>query len=448
MPGMNQKALATLNEIRAKHKHYVAAHEIKGNYYLYENLSKWDPERRKPTIITFYLGHIDKEGNFIAPMRRKNLTKSANNLDEYIKKRSSAEYKEQTSKLESVYENIILKELSSNPRIGVAGIARKMGLQYGQTSYYIKKLEKKYGIRYTIEPGFLSHFGLSKFIAIAKFKDKRPNVEKLQKAMEANPNVQLAFLARGAYDLFIFFLAKDPFEAEQLIYEIRKGDVLADCTAEWFASYYTQGIGFIPIRDEFMATLEQRVWHRSRDQPRKQKDQILLREYATLRELNRDGLIPFIEIDRKYSLNEGSALYTYQQLLKSEMIFRVTMTMQTPPIKDTVVFIVKQLNVKKFLEHRKGWLFDALRSEDELLNRYVFFGDIGSPYGAIQVAPSYKDGDIEKLENSIYISTKGIEIETSIISKFLVGNFSYRKLETNESATYKIYQNELENEQK
>ena len=46
----NEKVLATLKEIRAKHKHYVAAHEIKGNYYLYENLSKWDPERRKQTI--------------------------------------------------------------------------------------------------------------------------------------------------------------------------------------------------------------------------------------------------------------------------------------------------------------------------------------------------------------------------------------------------------------
>ena len=85
--------------------------------------------------MTFYLGHIDQNGNFIAPLRRKNLTKSASNLDEYMKKRSSTEYKEQKSKMESVYENIVLKELSSNPRVGVAGIARKIGLPYGD--YFI-----------------------------------------------------------------------------------------------------------------------------------------------------------------------------------------------------------------------------------------------------------------------------------------------------------------------
>ena len=394
-------------------------------------------------MVTFYLGHIDQNGKFIAPLRRKNLTKGANNLDEYIKKRSSSEYREQTAKMENVYENMILKELSSNPRIGIAGIARKAGLPYGTTSYYIKKLERKYNIRYTIEPGFLSYFSLSKFFAVARFKDKRPNVEKLQKLLQDNSYVQLAFMARGAYDLFIFFLAKDPFEAEQLVYGIRKSDVLADCTAEWFASYYTQGIGFVPIRDEFMETLKQRVWHRSKEQPRKAKEQIFLREYATLRELNKDGLIPFTEIDKRYGLKDGSALYTYQQLLKSEMIFRVTITMQNPPIKDTVVFIVKQLNIKKFIDHRKDWLSNALNDDTGPLNKYILEGDIGSPYGLIHVAPSYKDGDIESIEQDLNISVKGAEIETSIITKFLVGNLSYRKLEIKESILYKISKQEI-----
>ena len=124
--------------------------------------------------------------------------------------------------------------------------------------------------------------------------------------------------------------------------------------------------------------------------------------------------------------------------------FRVTITMETPPIKETAVFIVKQLNIKKFIEHRKGWLLDALKSEDELLNKYVFFGDIGSPYGAIQVAPSYKDGNIESIEQNLYASTKGVEIETSIITKFLVGNLSHRKLDMKEPILYKINKQEIE----
>ena len=112
--------------------------------------------------------------------------------------------------------------------------------------------------------------------------------------------------------------------------------------------------------------------------------------------------------------------------------------MQTPPIKDTAVFIVKQLNVKKFLEHRRGWLSNALDDNDGPLNKYIFEGDIGSPYGLIHVSPSYKDGDVELIEQDLNLSTKGTKIETSLITKFLVGSFSYRKLGIKGSILYKI----------
>ena len=433
---------AALEELKSRHRHHLQLRRCEGGYYVSEATSKWDPEKGRNRAISIYVGKITDNGEFIEPVRKRSSTMGVENLDQYMKlskERSNAAEKQQ---FESEYEPLILKELSTNPRDGIAAISKRIGLPYSTTQYWIKKLEQKYGIRYTIEPGFLSHFSLSKFIAIAKFKDIRPNQENLQKLLKANPNVQLAFMARGSYDLFIFFLAKDPLEAEQLIYEIRKSSVLATCTAEWFSSYYTQGIGFIPIRDEFIQTLEKRVWHRSKEHPRKEKNQIFMREYATLRELNKDCLVPFIEIDRKYRLKEGSALYTYHQLLKNEMVLRTTITMQNPPIKGTAVFIIKQLNVAKFIKHKREWLLNALNDGKAYLNKYILLGDIGSPYGIIQVAPSYKDGDIEAIEQNLYASTKGAEIETSIITKFLVGNFSYRKLDMRESDLYKIYKNE------
>ena len=121
------------------------------------------------------------------------------------------------------------------------------------------------------------------------------------------------------------------------------------------------------------------------------------------------------------------------------MILRVTMTMQNPPIKDTEVFMVKQFNMEKFIKHRKEWLLNVLNDNEKPLNKYIFEGDLGSPYGLIHIAPSYKDGDIELTEQNLNASTKGVEIETSIITKFLVGNLSYRKLDTKESDAYKIY---------
>ncbi|MCL5434636.1 MAG: hypothetical protein M1559_02920 [Candidatus Marsarchaeota archaeon] len=444
MQEIPEQVRAALEELKSRHRHHLQLRRCEGGYYVSEATSKWDPEKGRNRAISIYVGKITDNGEFIEPVRKRSSTMGVENLDQYMKlskERSNAAEKQQ---FESEYEPLILKELSTNPRDGIAAISKRIGLTYSTTQYWIKKLEQKYGIKYTIEPGFLSHFSLSKFIAIAKFKDIRPNQENLQKLLKANPNVQLAFMARGSYDLFIFFLAKDPLEAEQLIYEIRKSDVLAKCTAEWFSSYYTQAIGFIPIRDEFFQMLEKRVWHRSKEHPRKEKDQIFMREYATLRELNNDGLITFTEIDRRYGLKEGSALYTYQQLLKNEMIFRTTITMQNPPIKDTVVFIAKQLDVKRFIEHRKEWLANVLSDGEGPLNKYIFEGDIGSPYGLIHIAPTYKDCNIESIEQNLYASVKGIKIETSIITKFLVGTFSYRKFDMKKSILYKINKQEIE----
>ena len=128
------------------------------------------------------------------------------------------------------------------------------------------------------------------------------------------------------------------------------------------------------------------------------------------------------------------------------MIFRVTITMQNPPIKDTAVtavFIIKQLNIKRFVEYRKEWLLNVLNDDEKLLNKYIFEGDLGSPYGLIHIAPSYKDGDMESTEQNLNSSTKCVEIETSIITKFLVCNLSYRKLDIKEPILYKINKQEI-----
>ena len=113
------------------------------------------------------------------------------------------------------------------------------------------------------------------------------------------------------------------------------------------------------------------------------------------------------------------------------MIFRVTITMDKPPIKDTAVIVINQIDVGKFNKKRTEWLTDAIEESTEVpLNKYIFSGDIGSPYGIIHISPIYKDGEVEKLEADILKITSGIRVETSIISKILVGKLGYRKIDT------------------
>lgn len=441
MLNLEEPVEKTLSLIKKEHRHHIALHKRKDGYYAYETLSKWNPEKGRNSLITLYIGKIAFDGSFTAPVRRKGLTQGAKNLDEYLEKRRKSQNLQEKEGFESEYEPLILKELSTNPRDGIAAISKRVGLPYSTTLYWIKKLEQKYGIHYTIEPAFLNKFGFFRFFALARFKNKRPDSEQLKKILEEKPQVQLAFLAKGAYDLFIFFLATDPATAEDFIYEIRSDRTLANYDAYWYSSYYTQGIGYIPLRESFFNQLEKRVWRRSKEQPRKQKGQIFLREYATLKELNANGMIEFAKIDEKYGLKNGSAQYTYHKLLEDNMVLRITIAMENPPIKDTAVFIGEQVNVAKYNKSKENHFREEITEEQKPLNRYIFAGDIGSPYGVILIAPLYESSDFEAIEQRLWNTIKGSKIKASIMTTILVGRLCYRNIDIKETWIYGFLNN-------
>ena len=418
----------TLEELKTRHKHHLALQKRYDGYYVFETMPKFDEKLQRNTLMSLYLGKIERSGRFVEPVRKKNSTRDIKNLDEYIQKRKRIELGEEKEAFESEYEPLILKELSTNPRDGIAAISKRLGLPYSTTLYWIRKLEKKYEIHYTLEPAFLNKFGLFRFFVLAKFKGKGPSTKELKKLLESKPQVQVAFLTNGAYNLFIFFLANDPATAEDFIYEIRSDAALADYPANWYSSYYTQGMGYIPLRDSFFDQLEKRVWRRSKDQPRKQRDQIFLREYATLKELNNNGMIEFSKIDEKYNLKTGSAQYTYHKLLYDKMMLRITIAMDNPPIKDTAVFVAEQINLGKYNKNKENHFREEIVDEGKPLNRYIFVGDIGSPYGVILIAPLYNSSDFDTAEQRLWDTIKGARIKASIITTMLVGRLCYRNI--------------------
>ena len=129
------------------------------------------------------------------------------------------------------------------------------------------------------------------------------------------------------------------------------------------------------------------------------------------------------------------------------MIERITLTMDNPPIKDTAVLIAKQVDISKYNSKNKEWLLDSILDPNAPLNKYIFNGDIGSPYGVMRIAPLYKNGDLEELEKQSYKITEGIEIESSIITDILVGKLGYRKVDIAKTWIYNNYYKKLlENE--
>jgi len=162
-----------------------------------------------------------------------------------------------------------------------------------------------------------------------------------------------------------------------------------------------------------------------------------------MRELNANGIAKFNSIDKKYKLTRGSARNTYHELIKNENLWRVTVTMDRPPVKDIAVIVLEQSNVEQFNKNRIAYLKHQIDDSEFPLNRYLYSGDIGSPYGILFLAPIYQDGDVEHLEAVISTVAKGVRIRTSLVSDTLVGRLGFRRIDHTKTLWYRNIRNLL-----
>lgn len=441
------KIKATLERLKKEYKFFVSLKKINGKYYLYKQTSAWNKETKKLKVLSTYLGRILDDGVFI----KKEMTKD----DEFENAKAiilahggnvsmpNTEYAKFVQ-TEDEYENKILLALSTDARISITELSKNLGLSYNGTLSKIRKIEEKYQIKYTIEYGFLNKFNLHRFLSITKFTENLPNPEEIQKLLEADPRIQLAIWMKGEYQLILFIIASTPTEVETLVYNLRSNIVMNNFPSEWYVSYFTHGFGFIPLRDEFFNFIKKQVWQRTKETPRKKPDQIFYREYATMRELNSDGLMDFSEIDRRYGLNKGSARHTYYELLKNENIWRITIAMGNPPIKNVAITILKQENINEFNKSKKEYFLHRIEDDNSLLNKYIYTGDIGAPYGILLISPLYFEGELEKIETLLNQIVKGVKINSSLVSKVLVGKFGFRKIDIKQTLWYRNVKNTLE----
>ena len=159
------------------------------------------------------------------------------------------------------------------------------------------------------------------------------------------------------------------------------------------------------------------------------KDELLQREYAVLKELNKNGRIEFSEIDKKHGFDTGRAQYSYHKLRESGLLKRVTITMQNLPIKYTAVISASIIDEGRFRKSREGLIRSVIENPDTPINKYLLVGDVAAPDGITFCLPVFGsddlDRDIEKL-NSLKL---GMEFTTAIVTNLLVGEFCYRRFD-------------------
>jgi Lrp/AsnC family leucine-responsive transcriptional regulator len=417
---------------------YLVLRRINGKYYVYKDMRPWDSERKKRKTISEYLGRIRDDGLFIRKESSKEdelenarsiIVAHGGRVEMPKEKRAEEAVQEQTT-LREVDEKI-LTILSMNARATLPFIAKRVDLSVSAVENRVKNLEKRHGIRYLAEID-VDRLGFFKFIILAKFLDKVPDPETIRAIAEKDPRIQLAVMLTGKkYDLLMYMIGEKSMEITYLMRDVVSRARLGEYPAEWHFMTFYETYGFVPLRNEFLETLREKIVKKGRkniDVLAPKREQIFEREFAVLKELNNDGSIEFTEIDRKYGFDQGRSQYAYGKLVEDGIIKRITLSMENVPLKYVGIDFLKITELKDYYETRVPFLETFIRGTDTLLTSYLLAGDIGSPYGSILFKPVFRDGELEELRKDLS-KVKGLEVETATVTKTILGKFCYRKFD-------------------
>lgn len=340
-------------------------------------------------------------------------------------------------------ESTLLTALSMNGRASLTLLGNMIGINKESTYRRVSILEKKYGVRYLAEID-VEKLGYLKFIILVKFHNQIPNVNEVKEAVLKEPRVQLAMmLTGGEYNILFYALAEDNSNIQEVRYNLVK-DKLSGYDAEWYVIPFSETYNFVPLRDDFIDILKDRLLkgHISKRSTSADKSkQILKREFAVLRELNTKGATEFTEIDKKYDFDRGRSQYSYYKLKDDEILKRITLTMQNIPVKYIGIIFMDIINYGKFSKTREKLLKNMIENYKIPLNKYVLIGDIGEPFGLVFFIPVFSDGELEKFRESLS-KIKGVKIKSYVSIETLFGELCYRRFDNSYSQQYNILLNE------
>ncbi|MGD0729436.1 MAG: winged helix-turn-helix transcriptional regulator [Candidatus Micrarchaeaceae archaeon] len=422
MINLPSRVKAEFLRLKKRNTLYLEIKHIKNYYFVYQSTSRWDKEKKKPIKIPSYLGRITNDGKFIQGKKKKpkELPKELINTMQSIQE-------ERQTKLERIvtdpkkykHESKILTALSMNGRIPMSVIGKMIGLKETAVSNQVKKLEKKYDIKYLAEID-TSKLGYLQFLITVKFTENFPKTEELNNILSKEPLIQLVLLTKGTnFDIAICALAENSHEIVALVFKLR---TKLNYKAIWDTAPIFEDYGTIQLREEFIELL---------------RNKLLVREYAVLKELSKNGKVDFSEIDRLHNFDKGRSQYSYYRLKEKGIIKRVTISIQNLPIKYIAMIFEDIIDFKLFIERKDKTLKDIISESNTQINKYLLVDDTTSPAGIVLYFPVFRDGDLEDTIEQITSINLGVNTRTYIITSILLGNFCYRNFDNYYSVQYK-----------
>ena len=322
-----------------------------------------------------------------------------------------------------------------NARLPYSKVGKLIGLERTASTYQVEKVIKKYNVKPILE-WYTTSIGFFHYIIFIKFLDKTSiDTKKLTEELKSYPEIQLAAMTVGKYDMFLYLRSLGISDPNSIISNAYL--FLKDYNAKVVISEFDQAFGFIPLRDEFFEKLKSSVWVKDKNHPRPDSNQFTSNEFEFLRELNKNPTENFVSIDKKLGFDLGTSRFLYNKLLKKNIIYRSTISILNSNIKQIAIISAKLYNVRLFNKNRETSLHKILE-KDGLIDNYSFIGDYYTERAGLFVKPLINNENLEEVLTELKESYVKTKFDILIITEILFGEFVFRRFDITYSDAYKI----------
>ncbi len=431
----------SFDKIRKESSSYLVLKEFNKKYYVYKHTGIWDRERKKTRTKAEYIGKITEDGIFVPKA-----TKPIDNLktaEDMIRENGGVVTWPQEGVTYSESGNIevddadrkLLMALSMNARLPIPRLAKLAGLSEQATHTRVKILEEKLGIKYLLETD-IEKLGYIRYLILIKFENELPTLAELEELIKDEDKIQFAATTKGEYDVIMYVIDEAPLTVNNNLYRLRTKPAIKKYGAIWNLIYFAEVYSFMPLKDKFIENvLKDKIWHKSKETPHFDRSKLKEREFALLKELNKNSNCNFTTIDQKFNFDPGASRYVYHMLKQNGIIVRPTITLSNLPFQYLGVILITNIHEDKIQAHRYKYLFEIIEY-NKLANKYSLMGNIGAPNGGVMFIPVDANESIDKTVEKITIDLQGSDVKSLIITSILTGSLCYRRLDNTYTKQY------------
>jgi DNA-binding Lrp family transcriptional regulator len=316
-------------------------------------------------------------------------------------------------------EKTILSKLSFDSRATITELTKSTGLSRVTISKLLDKLEKKLGIKYTLEIDETKLAGSERHLIVIKFSNK-PQEGFLREFFKNDEYAQEVYMLEGDFDLFIYARTGDP--VNYIKWETYIASELAEYRPVLSPSEFVVAhFGYWPLDNRWIDDI-------------KESTKLDKTDKKMLALLNRNSRISIQDMSEQIKIEKGTVRYRLLRLRKSGILKRFTIAVQNAPQPYQVIHFSNykfnnNIN-ERMLELRKRYL-NADDKELPLLSTWQIVAPISGSFRSFGLSLYDNKDDVASsidMHKSIF-RKDNIEIKHAKITKVIKGLLPFRNLE-------------------